>query len=308
MLPSVAALADEAVKAIGQMFGQHPACRAAHARGTLCTGVFTPSEAGRALTRAAHMHEERVPVTVRLSSASGDPGVPDSDSDAHGMAVRFHLPDGGKTDIVAVTLPCFFVRDPETFVALNRLFTPNPGGPPRPRPLPMLAFLARHPESWRAMWASVTGKAPPSFANCRFNALHAFKWIDAQGGQRWVRYSWIPLEGEAGLSREQAKLVERDHLERDLERRLEERRPLRFTLELQIASNGEKRVSDPTAVWSPARTVTAGALEIDELAAGAEPVGYNPMNLIDGIEASEDKILHFRPQAYGISFARRTAA
>jgi catalase len=304
----VTALAEQAVEAIGDLFGRHPACRAAHARGTLCSGVFRPSAEGRALTRAAHMHSEEVPVTVRLSSASGDPDLPDSDADAHGMAVRFHLPDRGMTDIVAVTLPCFFVRDPKTFVSLNRLFTHRPGRPPHPHVVGMALFLLRHREAWRAMWASMAGKAPPSFANCRFNALHAFGWVDARGGRRWVRYSWIPAAGEAGLSREQARHVERDHLERDLAARLESGRPLRFTLQLQVAADGEKRISDPTAVWSRAHAVDAGELEVRELSLDGEPVGFSPMHLVDGIEPSDDQILRFRPEAYRISFERRIAA
>jgi hypothetical protein len=32
------------------------------------------------------------------------------------------------------------------------------------------------------------------------------------------------------------------------------------------------------------------------------------MNLADGIEPSEDKILHFRPHAYSVSIERRLAA
>ena len=49
-------LAEQAVDAINDISGRHPGHRAAHAKGTLLAGTFTPSGSG--LTTAAHMQDE----------------------------------------------------------------------------------------------------------------------------------------------------------------------------------------------------------------------------------------------------------
>jgi catalase len=251
-----------------------------------------------------------VRVTVRLSSSSGDPDLPDAPDSTRGMATRFHLPDGSATDLLAATLPCFFVRDPESFLAMNQLFRRHPGGKPYPRPARMVSFWRRHPEARRALFASATARPAPSFANCRFNAIHAFRWIDREGGSRYVRCSWLPVEGEARLSRSAARRVARDYLERDLRERLTGGRPLRFRLQLQLAPDGidAQRAADPTRVWRDARMVGGGELAVEALDQGNEPIGFNPMRLCDGIEASEDRILQFRPSVYELSYRRRTSS
>src|SRR4051812_24043144 len=89
---------EAALRAIHEVMGVHPGYRAAHARGTVCRGVFTPTEAGSRLTIAPHMQsrtdapvdEQLVPVLVRFSNASGDPAFSDAAPDARGMATRFH--------------------------------------------------------------------------------------------------------------------------------------------------------------------------------------------------------------------------
>ena len=110
-------LAERAVDAINELSGRHPGHRAAHARGTLCAGTFTPAPGASELTTAAHLQGEPSHVTVRFSNGSGNPATPDNDRrDGRGMATKFYLPDGSTTDIVALTLPCFFVRTPEDFI------------------------------------------------------------------------------------------------------------------------------------------------------------------------------------------------
>jgi catalase len=37
------------------------------------------------------------------------------------------------------------------------------------------------------------------------------------------------------------------------------------------------------------------------------PIVFDPMRVCDGIEPSEDPILRFRPEAYSVSVARRSA-
>src|SRR5688500_9304985 len=110
----MSSLAEEVVDAINEISGGQPGHRAAHAKGTLLSGTFTPSASG--LTTAAHMQDEPVRVTARVSNGGGNPGIPDYAREGRGLAVKFYLPDGSKTDVVGLSVPCFFVRTPEDFL------------------------------------------------------------------------------------------------------------------------------------------------------------------------------------------------
>jgi catalase len=156
-------------------------------------------------------------------------------------------------------------------------------------------------------------KPPESYATASYYAIHAFKWIDARGGERYVRYRWAPEAGEQSLESDEARNRGRDYLKTDLQERLAAAAgtPIRFTLELQIAGPGDK-VDDPTAVWPDTRDkITAGTLELTEIETGREKAGdvlvFDPNRLTDGIEASEDPILKFRSPAYSVSVERRAA-
>ena len=137
-------LAEEVVDAINDISGRHEGHRAAHAKGTLLRGTFTG--AGSGLTTAAHMGDGAVPVTARFSNGGGDPGIPDYAKEGRGLAVKFYLPDGSKTDVVALSLPCFFVRTPEDFLEFTRLRKPDPetGQPDFEK---LGEWMGRHPEA-----------------------------------------------------------------------------------------------------------------------------------------------------------------
>jgi catalase len=251
-------------------------------------------------------------------------------------------PGGETTDIVAVTLPCFFVATREDFMELNHALRRNRKGRRSLLALPRLGrFYMGHKEARPAIRAMLCPKPVPSYANCRFNALHSFKWT-GPSGTHFVRYSWRPDSGERTISSKDAKSRPHDYLQEDLSDRLgrEPVKPIRFTLQLQIASNEEYDrglVCNPTAIWpgdrkrkeriTPAgggeecdRFVDAGILELNGLAEGdSDPGGqllFDPMRLTKGIEAPvlgngtgpvRDEILHFRPEAYDVSLRRRAA-
>jgi catalase len=144
----------------------------------------------------------------------------------------------------------------------------------------------------------------------RYYALHAFKWIDAEGGERYVRYRWLPDVEEPPLGSDEARARGRDYLQEDLRARLAAK-PVKFTLEVQIAAGGDK-VDDATAVWPEDRErVSVGTLELTGLETGRETGGdvlvFDPNRLTDGIEASEDPILKYRTPAYSESVARRVS-
>jgi catalase len=297
----VGTLGEEAVEAINGVYGRHAGYRAAHAKGVLCRGRFEATPEARALTTAAHMQSPGVEVTVRFSNASGRPTDPDFRGDLRGMATKFQLEDGSVTDLLAVTLPCFMVRTPEEFVEFTRA-----GRPSWARPFRVLAFLAGHGHARRGLWALATSRAVPSYASCRYNGIHAFRWIDEAGRGRYVRYSWLPDAAEGrGLSRRKAKRNGPDQLQRELRERLEGG-PVGFRLQLQLGAEGDP-VDDATAVWPAEReTLVAGTLTLTELADGGDGLVFDPTRVTDGIELSPDPILRFRPQAYDVSYGRRS--
>jgi catalase len=292
-------LAEEAVDAINAVSGAHAGHRAAHAKGTLLTGTFTPAPEASRLTRAAHMQAEPSRLTVRFSNGGGDPGIPDYAREGRGMAVKFYAPDGTKTDIVALTLPCFFVRTPEDFIA----FTKARMDPEKLMP----EFLGAHPEALPGIQAALAADPPESYATCAYNGIHSYRWTDADGGSRFVRYRFEPEAGERTLSGEEAKARGRDYLQEDILARGE----TAFRLVVSIAEEGDA-VDDPTVAWPAGREhVDVGRLVLTGPETGRERDGdilvFDPTRVIDGIELSDDPILHFRPKAYSVSVARRTS-
>ena len=295
---------EQAVDAANEVFGRHPGYRALHAKGTLCAGSFTAAPTGAALTRAAHMRGEPVPATIRFSNGAGNPQAPDYAPDVRGLAVKLYLPDGSRTDIVAQSAPRFPVRTVEAFVELMHASHPSPA-----MPFTLARFLARHPIAARSLPVNLAALRPPvSYVAIPYYALHAFRWIDGDGGERYVRYTWVPQAPARSLSPLAAKRLGRDYLQHELRERLA-RGPARFTLELQIAADGDP-VDDPTAAWPDDRPRrVAGTLEVTGLETERETGGdvliFDPTRVTDGIELSADPILQFRSRAYSASVARR---
>jgi catalase len=290
--------AAEVIDSINALSGEHPGHRAAHAKGTLLTGTFTPSGSG--LTTAAHMQETPSKVTVRFSNGGGDPGIPDYAQEGRGMAVKFYLPDGEKADIVALSLPCFFVRTPEDFHS----FTLARKDPEKLMP----DWLGAHPEALPAIQAALGADPPVSYATVAYNSIHSFRWTDAEGTQRWVRYRWEPEAGEQTLSRDDAKERGADYLQEDVLARGE----IAFRLLVVIADESDP-VDDPTVPFPDERErVEAGRLVLTgpetEREQGDDILVFDPVRVVDGIELSADPILSFRSDAYRVSVARRTGS
>jgi catalase len=298
-------LAERVVDAINDVSGEHPGHRAAHAKGTLLRGTFTG--AGAALTTAAHMGRVAVPVTARFSNGGGDPGIPDYAREGRGLAVKFYLPDGSTTDIVALSLPCFFARTPEDFLEFTRLrkADPNTGQPDFEK---LGEWLGRHPEAQPAIQAALGAEPPESYATVAYNSIHAFRWTAPDGTERWVRYRFEPEAGERTLSEEEARSRGRDYLREEILAR----DVSAFRLVVLVADDVDD-VNDPTVAWPEDRErVEVGRLELSgpdtEREQGDDILVFDPTRVTDGIELSDDPILRFRPRAYAVSVTRRTGA
>lgn len=287
--------------AIESRFGSHPRHRALHAKGVICAGSFTATPEAAALTRAGHMRGEPVPATVRFSNGGGDPTVPDYEPDVRGLAVSFELADGSRTDILAQTLPHFPFRDPEGFLAALAISKPSASALLR---LPGFALrypgaIAKLPQANR-----VLGRRA-SFAARSYHPFHAFRWVDADGGGRFVRYHWLPTVDEPDLSKEEARRRGPDYLFDELEQRLA-RAPVQMRLEVRVAGPRDDP-DDPSSDWAEeCERLIVGTLEVTAIDPDADDgIVFDPMRLVDGIEASADPVLLFRPQVYDLSHARR---
>jgi catalase len=296
---------EQVVDGVHKRFGRHPGHRALHAKGRFYKATFTPRPEAAKLSRAAHM-QAPVEAKVRLSNGSGEPSSVDYEPDVRGLAVSFQLPDGSATDILAQTAPNFPINSPKGFVELVQA---NVAGLARVWKFPQ--FLIKHADQLSGLPANLAALKPTrSYVTRRYFAIHAFKWVNADGEERHVRYTWVPEHGEETISMGEAKKLGADYLGEEMRQRLE-RGPARMLLELQIAAPGDP-TDDPRKNWPDDRErVVAGTLEITELDPSQELdeqiVVFDPMRLTDGIEASDDRVLAYRPKAYSVSADRRSA-
>ena len=293
---------EQAPEYIHERYGQHARHRALHSKGVICTATFTATPEAGKLTRAAHMSGDAIPTYARFSNGGGDPTVPDYAPDVRGLAVSFHLPDGSRTDISSQTLPRYAFRDQEGFLEALRISKPSPRSLLR---LP--GFVVRHPRALAEVprvQKLMSSLAP--FYSRRYYAFHAYMWVDADGGERFVRYTWLPTVDEPAPSRSEAKQRGANFLFDDLAAHLE-REPVRMQLELQIAGEGDDP-DDPSDAWPDDRErVIAGTLEVTAIEPDADDsIVIDPMRVTDGIEPSNDPVLHYRPQVYDRSHRLRS--
>ena len=298
-------VATQIVDALNKIYGVHPGFRANHAKGIVAEGNFKPSPEAAALTTSPIYQGPTVPVTVRFSDAGGLPNVNDGTAGAnpHGLAIKFHLPDGAESDIVSNSLKFFPVSTPEDFRDLQLAVAASPPGAPKPTKLE--AFIASHPSVPQAVGTLGT---PASFADEQYNGVDAFVFTDKGGRKQAFRYVITP-ERVVHLTGAEAAAKSPDYLVQDLPQRLKAG-PVTFHIKAQLAASGDQTV-DATKPWPDDRKVVdLGVLTIEKAAADSldaqKTLLFLPGNLTDGIEPSDDPLITARDNAYAVSFGRRS--
>ncbi|MCC0808101.1 catalase family peroxidase [Methylobacterium sp. W2] len=280
--------------------GPHASMRAVHGQGVLCEGIFTAAASAKSLSRATHFQGTAVPIVVRFSNfasiptrADGDPG-----SSPRGMAIKFILPDGEDTDIVAHSYNGFPVSTPEDFLSFLKAVGAKD-------PQLLASFLATHTAA--KTFIEAPKPAPLSYATEAFYGVNAFRFINAHGIEQYGRYRIEPVAGQAHLSASEAALRAPDYLSQDLSERLKVA-PVEFRLLLQLPAPGDP-ILDGSATWAEDRPVLEiGTLTLRTLAppGSQQPQFFTPLNLVSGIASSGDPLLVARTRAYRISLERRS--
>jgi catalase len=290
-----------------EVFGKHDGFRRNHAKGVSATGVFTSNGAGTALSRAAVFQRGTTPVTARFSISGGMPTAADANSTVRGLAVLFHMPNGEQWRTAMVNVPVFTDRVPQGFY--DRLLATQPvPGTGKPDPAKVAAFLAKYPETARAM--AVISRTPPSTGlyNSPFHGLNAFRFTNSVGATVPVRWTMMPEEPSqpvAGSGPAQGK----DYLFDALVDKVMQG-PVAWRFLITVGEPGDP-TNDATTAW-PAnrRQVEVGTLTIDSLQTeapgNARDVNFDPTVLPEGIAPSDDPLLAARSAVYAQDYQRRT--
>jgi catalase len=285
----------------------------AHAKGILLEGTFTPTPEAKELTKAYHFNNT-VPVTVRFSNSTGIPVIPDNDANAgpRGFAVRFHLPekDGKRqhTDIIGHSTPFFPVPNGQEFANLLKAIGASQQ-PDLPHPTPIEQYLGGHP----AALAFVTAPKPfpHSFGTEPYFALTAYKFINAEGKETYVRWEVFPEAGLEHYGEEEAKALGANYLSDEITERVA-KGPVSFKILAQIAEEGDE-VNDTTVKWPESRRkVELGTVKLTSVAADQAATQkttiFDPEQRVEGVENSNDPLIAFRAALYLISGRERRAA
>ena len=302
------ALAQQLLDTLDALSGLHPGFRPAHAKGLMCSGMFTPSPEAAKLTRAPHAGRPSTPVTVRYSNSTGLPTIPDNDpnqSGPRGMAIRFHLAEHVHTDIVAHSTNGFPVRTGEEFLEFMRAVTAFGAGQPEA----LGSFLAAHPHAKR--FVETPKPIPTSFAREAFFAVTSFKFTNADGVSRHGRFRIRPEAGTEYLSEEEAAAKSENFLFDEIGQRLA-REPVRLGVFVQLAEPGDD-VTDASVTWPDSRNeIPFGAItltaRVDDRVPDRRRIIFDPLPRVDGIDSSGDPLTEVRADLYLLSGRRRRAA
>jgi catalase len=296
-------IADVMVQLAG---GIHPGIRFTHAKGLVTTGTFTPAPSAKTISRAAHLQSAAVPVTVRFSDGTGVPNIPDNNDNAspHGMAIRFALPGGAYTDIVANSHNGFFIGNGTDFLAFLKAIAATNEKSPHPSPIEL--FLGTHPAALKVIIDSKP--AAKSFENLDFFGNNSFVFVDAAGGKHVGRYQIIPVAGVVKLDSATAAKQKPNYMFDDLKAAIA-KGPVKYTLYAQMANPGDP-TNDGSIVWpSDRKRVELGTISVTKVAANSDSLqkalAFSPIILPNGITLSDDPLPLLRSAVYALSVVHR---
>lgn len=291
------------VDALHTAFGNHQA-RAVHAKGIILEGEFTPDANAGSLTKAMHLQKEKSRIVVRFSDFTGIPDIPDNVGGANprGFAIKFIMADGQTTDIVGHSFNGFPTENTDQFREL--LLAIGASGPDAAKPNALDSFLSSHPIAKTFL---TTQKLPASYATITYFGVNSFKFTNKNGTSHFIRYQFVPEDGERLLTADQFSQAGAQYLQTEIKQRVASK-TIRFKMYAEIAQDGDN-IENPSIAYPAGReTILLGYIEIKTLAPNTteedKALSFRPTNIPDGIETA-DPMLNFRGKAYPISVKER---
>ena len=288
--------------------------RRMHAKGSGAFGTFTVMHDITKYTRASIFAEvgKQTPCFVRFSTVAGERGAADAERDIRGFAIKFYT-DAGNWDLVGNNTPVFFLRDPLKFPDLNHAIKRDPRTGLR-SPNSNWDFWTLLPEALHQVTITMSPRGiPASFRHMHGFGSHTYSFYDKDNRRTWVKFHLRTEQGIRNLTDAEAEALvgkDRESHQRDLYESIERGDFPRWTMYVQLMTEEEARnyklnPFDLTKVWYhgdfPLHDV--GILELnrnpENFYAEVEQAAFNPMNIVEGIGFSPDKMLQGRLFSYG---------
>ena len=291
--------------------------RVVHARGYAAHGYFENYESLADLTRADLFQRagEQTPVFVRFSTVVGNKGSFDLARDVRGFATKFYT-QRGNWDLVGNNIPVFFIQDPIKFPDLVHAAKQEPD---RAFPQAQTAhdnfwdFVSLMPESTHMlMWVMSDRAIPRSYRFMEGFGVHSFRFVNAQGESRFVKFHWKPVLGMQSVVWNEAVKIngaDPDFHRRDLWDAITSGAFPEWELGVQVfdddfADRFAFDVLDSTKIIPeeevPVRRIGRLVLNrvVDNFFAETEQVAFCTQNIVDGIDFTDDPLLQGRNFSY----------
>ena len=291
--------------------------RAVHARGAGAHGYFELYESMAEYTMADFLQDPNVktPVFVRFSTVVGSRGSADTTRDVRGFATKFYT-RSGNYDLVGNNIPVFFIQDAIKFPDLVHAIKPEPNNE-----IPQATaahdtfwdFVTNTPETAHTvMWVMSDRGIPRSFRMMEGFGVNTFRFVNAQGKARFVKFHWKPLLGVHSLVADEAQKLsgkDPDFHRRDLWEAIEKGNYPEYELGVQMLDEEQEfafdfDILDPTKFWPeeliPVKIIGKMTLNknVDNFFSETEQVAFCPANIVPGIDFSNDPLLQGRLFSY----------
>ncbi|MDS1141189.1 catalase [Pusillimonas sp. SM2304] len=291
--------------------------RIVHARGSAAHGYFECYEALTELTCASPFAEagKQTPVFVRFSTVAGERGSKDTARDVRGFAVKFYT-DQGNWDLVGNNIPVFFIQDAMKFPDLVHAVKPEPH-----HGMPQAAsahdtfwdFISLMPESIHTVtWVMSDRGIPRSYRMMQGFGVHTFRFVNAQGESKFVKFHWTPLLGTHSHVWDEAVKIsgaDPDYHRRDLWEAIEAGEYPEWELGVQVFDEAQAEqfsfdVLDATKLIPeelvPVTPIGRMVLNRnpDNFFAETEQVAFCTAHVVPGIDFTNDPLLAGRIHSY----------
>ena len=194
--------------------------RAAHAKGAGAYGYFEVTHDITQYTTAKIFEKigKRTPVSARFSTVAGEMGSADTLRDPRGFSIKFYT-DDGNWDVVGLSFPIFFIRDPTLFPSFIHTQKRNPQTHLKDANM-FWDFISLRPETTHQMMFLFSDRGiPDGYRYMNGFGTHAFKLINAKVEAVYCKFHFKSAQGIKNLDVHRAQELagkDPDYATRDL--------------------------------------------------------------------------------------------